>query len=189
MSSALALHSVDMYTLFYLYILSLAPELDFLFFYFAHVTFLHMSHLWPCDILVRIWGQNYSGFDFGRTKSIWHPKEDLAMLAAVFLTLSLLSTKCQLLSTLVSSMQFMSNPIDWAHAVEFDPAKLSDGEVFWHEHQKWLEGCGYMLRDRYMPGWKPSWLNAKKRWYTCEDGQIPAVCCVVGLRPLTVQLG
>ena len=38
-------HSVDMYMLFYLYILSLVPELDFLIFNFAHIMFLHMSHL------------------------------------------------------------------------------------------------------------------------------------------------
>jgi len=70
----------------------------------------------------------------------------------------------------------MSNQMDLlSQSSAFNPAKLSGGEVFWRDHQKWLEGCGYMLRDRYMPNWKPSWLDTKKEWYACEDGQTPMV--------------
>jgi hypothetical protein len=39
----------------------------------------------------------------------------------------------------------------------YDATELSAAEVFWHDHQRWLQDCGYMLRPRYMPDWKPSW--------------------------------
>ncbi|KAJ3480772.1 hypothetical protein NLI96_g8117 [Meripilus lineatus] len=42
---------------------------------------------------------------------------------------------------------------------ELDP--LDKYEIFWMEHQKWLEEKGYMLRPRYRPGWVPSWENGK----------------------------
>jgi len=45
-----------------------------------------------------------------------------------------------------------------------DRSVLRDSEVFWRDHQKWLQDCGYMLRPRYMPDWKASWLN--------ENGQM-----------------
>jgi hypothetical protein len=58
----------------------------------------------------------------------------------------------------------------------FDPAKLSYLEVFWRDHQTWLEECGYMLRPRYRPGWQPSWISNKKdTYFLCEDGQIPTL--------------
>ena len=52
-----------------------------------------------------------------------------------------------------------------------EPEVLDDSELFWLEHQKWLEECGYMLRPRYRPGWVPSWQGSKKLWEDCEDGQ------------------
>ena len=52
----------------------------------------------------------------------------------------------------------------------FNPRILRPEEVFWREHQKWLQDCGYMLRPRYMPDWKPSWPdNAHVMEY--EDAQ------------------
>jgi hypothetical protein len=39
----------------------------------------------------------------------------------------------------------------------FDSTKLAPEEEFWRDHQRWLQDCGYMLRPRYMPDWKPSW--------------------------------
>jgi hypothetical protein len=58
----------------------------------------------------------------------------------------------------------------------YDPAKLDNIEVFWRDHQKWLQECGYMLRPRYMPDWKASWLTStKKPYFMCEDGHIPTV--------------
>jgi hypothetical protein len=51
-------------------------------------------------------------------------------------------------------------------------------ELFWREHQSWLEHRGYLLRPRYHPGWTPSWRlpGAKKDWQQSEDGQYPKVC-------------
>ncbi|KAH8825678.1 kinase-like domain-containing protein [Flagelloscypha sp. PMI_526] len=53
---------------------------------------------------------------------------------------------------------------------EDSPTKLSSSERFWFEHRDWLEQQGYALRDRYQPGWQPSWLNNDgKHWFKCED--------------------
>lgn len=38
-----------------------------------------------------------------------------------------------------------------------DPRVLLEKEMFWRDHQKWLEGKGYMLRPRFRPEWVPSW--------------------------------
>jgi len=43
-------------------------------------------------------------------------------------------------------------------------------ELFWCQHQSWLEQCGYMLRQRYHPDWTPSWWGTRKNWTNCEDG-------------------
>lgn len=58
---------------------------------------------------------------------------------------------------------------------KFDPTKLSGGERFWRDHLSWLKSCGYTLRPRYSPDWKPSWLGTNKKFYECEDGQEPLV--------------
>lgn len=50
------------------------------------------------------------------------------------------------------------------------PGALKPTEIFWRDHQQWLEGCGYLLRPRYSPGWSPSWLGTEKDWKRCEDG-------------------
>lgn len=36
-------------------------------------------------------------------------------------------------------------------------ARLTDDELYWRDHQEFLEAHGYMLRPRYRPGWTPSW--------------------------------
>ncbi|KAL1946975.1 hypothetical protein VTO73DRAFT_15079 [Trametes versicolor] len=36
-------------------------------------------------------------------------------------------------------------------------ARLTDEEIYWRDHQEFLEAHGYMLRARYQPGWTPSW--------------------------------
>jgi hypothetical protein len=52
------------------------------------------------------------------------------------------------------------------------PADLNKSEVWWKDHQKWFQDCGFMLRPRYMPDWKPSWLDdSDKFMYLCEDAQ------------------
>ncbi|KZT71756.1 hypothetical protein DAEQUDRAFT_687108 [Daedalea quercina L-15889] len=49
--------------------------------------------------------------------------------------------------------------------------KLMEHEYFWRDRQPWLQDHGYMLRPRYRPDWKPSWLGTKKDHMDCEDGQ------------------
>lgn len=44
-------------------------------------------------------------------------------------------------------------------------------EVWWRDHQPWLQSRGYMLRPRYMPDWTPSWKGTGKHWSQCEDGE------------------
>ncbi|EEB90034.1 hypothetical protein MPER_11813, partial [Moniliophthora perniciosa FA553] len=51
------------------------------------------------------------------------------------------------------------------------PGGLDEGEVFWRDHQPWLEKHGYMLRPRYHFEWTPSWINSKRPRLECEDGQ------------------
>ncbi|KAJ7140502.1 kinase-like domain-containing protein [Mycena crocata] len=53
---------------------------------------------------------------------------------------------------------------------EYDPDRLVGTEIFWRDHQVWLQDCGYMLRPRYRPGWVASWLGTEKDPYKCEDG-------------------
>ena len=52
----------------------------------------------------------------------------------------------------------------------YDATELSAAEVFWRDHQSWLQDCGYMLRPRYMPDWKPSWPD-KAHMMDYEDAQ------------------
>ncbi|KAJ3490983.1 hypothetical protein NLI96_g1045 [Meripilus lineatus] len=33
--------------------------------------------------------------------------------------------------------------------------RLDSREIFWRDHQVWLQEKGYMLRPRYHPGWIP----------------------------------
>ncbi|KAI0244942.1 kinase-like domain-containing protein, partial [Lactifluus subvellereus] len=48
-------------------------------------------------------------------------------------------------------------------------------ETWWVEHQQALEAAGYMLRPRYRPGWKPSWVGTNKSYFDVEDGQSKAL--------------
>jgi hypothetical protein len=61
------------------------------------------------------------------------------------------------------------------------PGELWSHEVFWRDHQPWLEqaGAGYALRPRYHQDWVPSWKQNKKYWERCEDGQISTVSKVL----------
>jgi len=47
---------------------------------------------------------------------------------------------------------------------------LATHEHFWRDRQPWLQERGYMLRARYKPDWKPSWLGTNKYYKECEDG-------------------
>jgi hypothetical protein len=60
-----------------------------------------------------------------------------------------------------------------------DIVKLTINEIWWRDHQKWLETKGYMLRPRYRPDWQPSWLTNGEYWYNCEDSRGLNVCLSV----------
>ncbi|TBU31673.1 kinase-like domain-containing protein [Dichomitus squalens] len=67
----------------------------------------------------------------------------------------------------------MSTP---AQFVPLEPPLLKSGEldqdeVWWRDHQVWLQERGYMLRPRYRPDWVPSWSDGKGKYYEYEDGQ------------------
>lgn len=38
--------------------------------------------------------------------------------------------------------------------------QLQRHEIFWRDKQGFLEENGYMLRQRFRPGWIPSWLSS-----------------------------
>ena len=64
---------------------------------------------------------------------------------------------------------------------------LQAGELNWLEkewanRQTTLEKAGYMLRQRYRPGWQPSWIGTSKFFMDVEDGQAQAVSVGVLLR-------
>ena len=46
---------------------------------------------------------------------------------------------------------------------------LSPDEVWWKDHQVWLQEKGYLLRPRYHPGWKPSRKGTHKLDEKLED--------------------
>ncbi|OCH83830.1 hypothetical protein OBBRIDRAFT_892117 [Obba rivulosa] len=54
-----------------------------------------------------------------------------------------------------------------------EPGTLKPGEIWWRDHQPWLQERGYSLRPRYMPDWIPSWKGTTKLWFRCEDGLGP----------------
>ena len=47
--------------------------------------------------------------------------------------------------------------------------KLLPGEVYWKDRYFFLDGCGYALRPRYHPDWKPSWIGTNRDPMFCED--------------------
>ena len=60
---------------------------------------------------------------------------------------------------------------------DYEGGALDEKEIFWRDHQKWLQERGYMLRPRYRPGWVPSWKGKPDLfWLSCEDGQLRTVC-------------
>jgi hypothetical protein len=52
-------------------------------------------------------------------------------------------------------------------------------ELWWRDHQVWLQERGYMLRKRYRPGWIPSWWATGDYPYFYEDGQTSQVGLLV----------
>ncbi|KAJ7147661.1 hypothetical protein C8R43DRAFT_1010342 [Mycena crocata] len=53
---------------------------------------------------------------------------------------------------------------------DFVPSdELTHYEIFWREHQRWLETCGYRLRRRYQEDWIPSWAGRPSERRKSED--------------------
>jgi hypothetical protein len=57
---------------------------------------------------------------------------------------------------------------------------LEGYEIWWRDHQVWLQERGYMLRKRFRPGWTPSWWATEDYPDLHEDGQIGQVSCAFG---------
>ncbi|KAJ7144702.1 hypothetical protein C8R46DRAFT_1360365 [Mycena filopes] len=58
-----------------------------------------------------------------------------------------------------------------AEVIDTNVRFIRKSEIFWVEHQPWLEQQGYRLRPRYHPDWVPSWIqDPSKVIYKCEDG-------------------
>lgn len=56
-----------------------------------------------------------------------------------------------------------------------DISVLKQAELFWAEHQQYLQSQGYMLRKRYRPGWVASWKSDGMPDIECEDSVTPYV--------------
>ncbi|KAI0077826.1 hypothetical protein K474DRAFT_1039953 [Panus rudis PR-1116 ss-1] len=46
---------------------------------------------------------------------------------------------------------------------------LRPWEIPWRDRAVYLRERGYILRPRYQPGWKPSWINTHRDPHFCED--------------------
>ncbi|KAH8989695.1 kinase-like domain-containing protein [Lactarius akahatsu] len=53
--------------------------------------------------------------------------------------------------------------------------EIGGPELWWAARQETLERAGYMLRSRYRPGWRPSWVTTGKHYFNSEDGQIQSL--------------
>jgi len=62
------------------------------------------------------------------------------------------------------SPDYLENPSGWRE-------KISGPETWWANRQEALEHAGYMLRPRFRPGWRPSWVTTGKHYFNSEDGQ------------------
>ncbi|KAI0325868.1 kinase-like protein [Cubamyces sp. BRFM 1775] len=51
---------------------------------------------------------------------------------------------------------------------------LLPSEVWWMERQPYLQEAGYVLRPRYWPNWRPSWLGTNRHPMYCEDSIMQA---------------
>lgn len=71
---------------------------------------------------------------------------------------------------------FMTSAVNASSSTKL-PRKVYDGElteaeIWWRDHQVWLQECGYMLRPRYRPDWVPSWhKDGGSDFDIREDGQ------------------
>lgn len=61
-------------------------------------------------------------------------------------------------------------------------AALNSSEVLWRDRYAFLRDRGYILRPRYSPEWKPSWLRTNVPPYACEDAMMSLVCTFMVVR-------
>ncbi|TFK64547.1 hypothetical protein BDN72DRAFT_802046 [Pluteus cervinus] len=54
------------------------------------------------------------------------------------------------------------------------PEVLSPPEIWWRDHQPWLESCGYALRERFKPDWVPSWTQGTPLMYAEDHWRLAA---------------
>ncbi|KAI0645829.1 kinase-like domain-containing protein [Trametes meyenii] len=48
---------------------------------------------------------------------------------------------------------------------------LTEDEIWWRDHQVWLQEHGYLLRPRYRLDWVPSWKAKDGDYFMSEDGK------------------
>lgn len=53
--------------------------------------------------------------------------------------------------------------------------KLLPSEVWWRDHQRFLQSKGYLLPERFRPGWTPSWLGTNVIPSFCDDSHMNMV--------------
>ncbi|KZT43318.1 hypothetical protein SISSUDRAFT_1057728 [Sistotremastrum suecicum HHB10207 ss-3] len=56
---------------------------------------------------------------------------------------------------------------------------LTRTETRWAHYQPWLKSIGYVLRARYQPGWKPSWLTSGLPEEQSEDSLVKGYTALV----------
>ena len=69
------------------------------------------------------------------------------------------------------------------------PGELDENEIWWRDHQVWLQERGYMLRPRYRPDWVPSWSTGNRMYFQYEDGQRlgVSILSIARTSPLTLR--
>ena len=65
---------------------------------------------------------------------------------------------------------------------------LIPSELFWQARHRHLEEYGYLLRPRYKPGWKPSWIGTNLDPDFCEDS-IMSIVGTICSTPMLIALG
>ncbi|RPD57474.1 hypothetical protein L227DRAFT_594628 [Lentinus tigrinus ALCF2SS1-6] len=66
-----------------------------------------------------------------------------------------------------------------------EPGSLYSFEIFWRDHQKWLQERGYMLRPRFREDWVPSWKGTKDNPKKYEDGHTNFVSQIMDARRMS----
>jgi len=90
----------------------------------------------------------------------------------------------------------MSQHIDFIDGpLTGSPGDIGETEKWWVERHEALKQTGYLLRSRYRPDWKPSWVGTNKFFIDCEDAQrvgvsdnFPLPTCYLYLR-FQIRLG